>query len=89
MSPIEENWRTLRLPLDHYARRGVDLSRLVSLELVFEWNEQSGTMYVDDVRFESLDDNNEDGSGNPTPQTSSVGSRSSNVPVLPEKHVPR
>ena len=49
---IKKEWQTVRLPLDPYARQGVDLSHLDSMEIVFEWEDQSGTIYVDDIRFE-------------------------------------
>jgi hypothetical protein len=49
---IKKEWQIVQLPLDQYANRGVDLSHLELLEFVFEWAEQSGTIYVDDIRFE-------------------------------------
>jgi hypothetical protein len=49
---VTQEWQTIRLPLAHYAERGIDLSHLNSLQVVFEWTEQSGTVYVDDIRFE-------------------------------------
>lgn len=52
MPLITREWQTIRLPLEHYAKHGIDLSHLESLETVFEWKEQSGTIYVDDIRFE-------------------------------------
>jgi hypothetical protein len=52
MPRIKQEWRMMKLPLKHYAKQGVDLSRLDSLALVFEWKEQSGTLYVDNIGFE-------------------------------------
>ncbi|MEW6584309.1 MAG: RHS repeat-associated core domain-containing protein [Nitrospirota bacterium] len=49
---LTKEWQTVKLPLEFYVKHGVDLSRLESLEMVFEWAEQSGTIYVDDVRLE-------------------------------------
>ncbi len=49
--PITTEWKTLRLPLSFFADKGIDLSRLDSLQIVFEWTEQSGTILVDDIRF--------------------------------------
>ena len=49
---IGEAWQTIRLPLAHYAEKGLDLSRLDALQLVFEWEAQSGTLYLDDIHFE-------------------------------------
>jgi hypothetical protein len=52
LPPVTREWQAWRLPLEHFATRGVDLSCLESLQVVFEWEEQSGTVYVDDIRFE-------------------------------------
>jgi hypothetical protein len=52
MPAITKEWQTIKLPLDHYAKNGIDLSHLDALEAVFEWTEQTGTIYLDDIRFE-------------------------------------
>ena len=52
MPALTQAWQTIRLPLEHYAKLGIDLSHLDALEIVFEWDEQSGTLYVDDIVFE-------------------------------------
>jgi hypothetical protein len=49
---ITKEWQTIQIPLDHYAKQGIDLSHLDLLEIVFEWEKQSGTIYLDDIRFE-------------------------------------
>ncbi|MBW2664004.1 MAG: hypothetical protein JRD93_19010, partial [Deltaproteobacteria bacterium] len=49
---IKKQWQIVRLPLEHYAKQGIDLSHLDSMEIVFEWADQSGTIYVDNIRFE-------------------------------------
>jgi hypothetical protein len=49
---VKQEWQTIRLPLAHYAKQGVDLSHLEAVALVFEWDEQSGTVYIDDIEFE-------------------------------------
>jgi len=49
--PLTTVWQEIRLPLSFFGGRGIDLSCLESLQLTFEWNEQSGTVYVDDVQF--------------------------------------
>jgi len=58
---INEEWQTLRLPLDHYAKWGIDLSHLDYLQLVFEWEEQSGTVYLDDIQFDRTEDQGMEG----------------------------
>jgi hypothetical protein len=49
---LKQDWQKIRLPLARYGEEGVDLSRLDTVSLVFEWNEQTGTVYVDDIEFE-------------------------------------
>ncbi len=49
---ISAEWQNIRIPLEKFSTQGVDLSHLESLQLVFEWKEMSGTMYVDEIRFE-------------------------------------
>jgi len=48
---ITTEWRDLTIPLADFAREGIDLTHLVALELVFEWEPMSGAIYVDDIRF--------------------------------------
>ena len=52
MPQISNEWQTIRVPLDHYEKQGIDLSHLDSIEIVFEWADQSGTIYMDNIRFE-------------------------------------
>ena len=51
MPAISRNWQKIELPLAHYAEQGIDLSHLDAVSIVFEWNEQSGTVYVDDIEL--------------------------------------
>jgi hypothetical protein len=51
VKPLTTDWQEIRLPLSFFGQNGIDLSHLDSLQLTFEWNEQSGTVYVDDIRF--------------------------------------
>jgi hypothetical protein len=39
------------IPLADFEEYGVDLSHLEELQIVFEWERMSGTLYVDDIRF--------------------------------------
>jgi hypothetical protein len=50
-TPLTTEWREMSLPLAYYGERGVDLTHLDTFQIVFEWTEQSGTIYVDDIRF--------------------------------------
>jgi hypothetical protein len=46
------SWRKLSLPLARFASQGIDLSHLEALQLAFEWEEMSGTLYVAEIGFE-------------------------------------
>jgi len=48
---VTTDWKTVTLPLDVFAAYGVDLTRLSELQIMFEWEKMSGTIYIDDVRF--------------------------------------
>jgi hypothetical protein len=50
-APITTEWREMSLPLSFFEQRGVDVTHLEAFQMVFEWTEQSGTVYVDDLRF--------------------------------------
>ena len=52
IDPVTNEWQTIRLPLEYFAEQGIDLSHLDGLEIVFEWEAQSGTIYVDDIEFQ-------------------------------------
>jgi hypothetical protein len=45
-------WQPVRLPLSAYAEGGVDRTRLIGFQIVFEWGNMSGTIYIDDIRLE-------------------------------------
>lgn len=48
---ITKDWKDVSVPLEVFARQGVDLSHLEELQLVFEWQQMSGTVYIDDIRL--------------------------------------
>ena len=45
-------WQPVRIPLSAFAEGGVDLTHLIWFQIVFEWGNMSGTIYIDDIRFE-------------------------------------
>ncbi len=51
--PITTEWQTVTIPLSEFAEYGVDLSHLEELQVMFEWEKMSGTVYLDDIRFGS------------------------------------
>jgi hypothetical protein len=49
---ITRAWQRVEIPLGTFADLGVDVTNLVSFQIVFEGSAMSGTIYVDDVRLE-------------------------------------
>ncbi len=48
---VTQDWSSITIPLEAYAKYGVDLTHLASLQFVFEWEKMSGTIYIDDIYF--------------------------------------
>lgn len=51
VNDLTTDWQTVSLPLDTFVLQGVDITNLLNLEIVFEWEDRSGTVYLDDVQF--------------------------------------
>jgi hypothetical protein len=51
-SQITTNWQQARVPLSIYKDNGVNLHSLQFFQIVFEWKNMNGTIYVDEIRFE-------------------------------------
>lgn len=49
---ITADWKEIKIPLTLYKEKGIDLSFLESLQIVFEWKEMTGTIYIDKIWFE-------------------------------------
>jgi len=45
---ITDTWRRVEIPMENF---GVSVTNLRYLQFAFEWEEMSGTIYVDDMRF--------------------------------------
>lgn len=45
------SWEEIAIPLRRYVDSGVDLTHVAELQIVFEWEEMSGTVHVDDITF--------------------------------------
>ena len=52
MDAITAEGSAIRIPLSKFAAKGVDLSHVTSVQVVFEWEEMSGTVYISDIAFE-------------------------------------
>ncbi|MBM3332303.1 hypothetical protein FJY68_10745 [candidate division WOR-3 bacterium] len=50
--PLTTAMQKVTVPLEDFARKGVDLTHLDELQFVFEWTEMSGTIFVDDIGLE-------------------------------------
>ncbi len=48
---VTTEWQPVTIPLNAFADYGVDLTHLEELQVVFEWELMSGTVYLDDVRL--------------------------------------
>ena len=48
---LTRDWKDVSMPLEVFATQGVDLSHLEELQFVFEWQQMSGTIYIDDIRL--------------------------------------
>jgi RHS repeat-associated protein len=51
-APITTSWQEIYIPLEKFIAQGVDLSHLEAIQIVFEWEEMSGTVYIAEIRFE-------------------------------------
>jgi hypothetical protein len=45
-------WQQARIPLSIYAANGVNLTKLRFFQVVFEWDNMAGTVYIDEIRFQ-------------------------------------
>ncbi|MCA9472164.1 MAG: hypothetical protein MRJ96_15265 [Nitrospirales bacterium] len=48
---VSTEWQSVAIPLEAFAQHGVDLTHLETLQVVFEWEQMSGTLYLDDIWF--------------------------------------
>ncbi len=48
---VTTEWRWVTIPLKDFASYGVDLTHLEEFQVVFEWEQMSSTLYLDDVWF--------------------------------------
>lgn len=48
---LRNNWHYVKIPLMDFAAQGLDLSKLLRLEIVFEWQIMSGIVFIDNIEF--------------------------------------
>jgi hypothetical protein len=51
---VTRSWQRVDIPLEHFARQGIDLAHLAYFQVVFEWEEMAGTIYLDDIQIGSI-----------------------------------
>ncbi len=49
---VTTEWQQVRIPLSEFSKCGVDLSSVFWFQIVFEWENMNGTIYIDDIKFE-------------------------------------
>lgn len=48
---VTSEWQEVRIPLKAFSDYGIDLTHLDAVEVVFEWEKMSGTVYLDEIRL--------------------------------------
>lgn len=48
---ITQAWQEIKISLDEFIFHGVDITDLLNIEIIFEWEDGSGTIYADDIKF--------------------------------------
>lgn len=48
---VSADWRKVVIPLEDFSEKGMDITHLEELQIVFEWEEMSGTIYIDNLQF--------------------------------------
>jgi len=46
-----KDWQLVQIPLNDFIKRGIDVSHLQGIALVFEWQKMNGSLYIDDIAF--------------------------------------
>ena len=49
---VGRDWKCIRIPLDEFQKKSIDLTHVEGIEVLFEWREQSGAIWIDDLAFE-------------------------------------
>ena len=52
--PITTSWQKVNMPLEDFALQGVNITNLSYFQMVFEWEEMDGTIYLDDIQITTL-----------------------------------
>jgi hypothetical protein len=50
---VTSSWVDVRIPLEDFARFGVDVTHLTEVQFIVEWDKASGSIFIDDIGFGS------------------------------------
>jgi len=50
---VTTSWQKVTIPLSEFSNQGVDLTHLQEIQIVFEWENMSGTIWIDNIQFNS------------------------------------
>ncbi len=50
---ITTSWQKVTIPLGEFTNQGIDLTHLQEVQIVFEWEDMSGTIWIDNLEFSS------------------------------------
>jgi hypothetical protein len=48
---LNTSWQRVAIPIEDFAHTGLNTASLLYLEIVFEWQQMAGTIYIDDIAF--------------------------------------
>jgi PKD repeat protein len=49
--PTSDGWHHVKIPLVDFANKGADLTSVQSLQIIFEWDDMAGIVYIDNMEF--------------------------------------
>ena len=85
--PITASWQKVDIPLKDFAVQGVNITSLSYFQVVFEWEEMNGTIYLDDIQFHIASKGLDTGSGTyPSISRTHNGTITPNVTIVVSKH---
>ncbi|MCK5306419.1 MAG: hypothetical protein KAJ66_04730 [Candidatus Omnitrophica bacterium] len=50
---VKTSWQKVNIPLIDFIKQGTDISRLTMFKMVFEWDDMEGTIFIDDIKFDT------------------------------------
>jgi RHS repeat-associated protein len=50
-APVTTSWQKIDIPLEDFIMQGVDITDLRYMQVVLEWEDMEGTIYLEDIQF--------------------------------------